>query len=106
MRIGTAALRSLPPNMQGAAWLVSGGFLFTFHSAMIRLLLAPEKPLEILTQFASISAIIDRHLRVQAFAVGEMSAVAPFDCLRLPFAVFVGWAIWTKRPVIWTYIGG
>ena len=36
---------------------------------------------------------------------GEMSAVAPFEYLRLPFAVFVGWLIWGETPVIWTYVG-
>ena len=34
-----------------------------------------------------------------------MSAVAPFEYLRLPFAVFVGWLIWGEMPVIWTYVG-
>jgi drug/metabolite transporter (DMT)-like permease len=274
MRFGTAALRRLPPNIQGAVWLVSGGFIFTSNSAMIRLLSAEvesvqtaffraffsvllltpmmltgkvkpwkserlqghfwrtamgttsmvlgfyavsmlpladatalafsqplfsvvlaalvlreqvrwrrwsativgfigvlvmvrpgsgslqpgaavallnalasatsillvrrlsdsEKPLMILTQFAifstilltlpaiwfwkwpsawgwtlaigvSISATIGQYFWVQAFAVGEMSAVAPFDYLRLPFAVFVGWMIWSEMPVIWTYVG-
>ena len=31
-------LRRLPPNVQGALWLVSGGFIFTATSVMIRLL--------------------------------------------------------------------
>ena len=34
-----------------------------------------------------------------------MSAVAPFEYMRLPFAVFVGWLIWGEMPVIWTYLG-
>jgi drug/metabolite transporter (DMT)-like permease len=38
VRFGTAALRRLPPNVQGALWLVSGGFIFTTNGAMIRLL--------------------------------------------------------------------
>jgi len=274
MRFGTAALRRLPPNIQGAFWLVSGGFIFTTNGAMIRLLsaevesvqsaffravfsvvlLAPmiltgrvkpweskrlqghfwrtamgttsmvlgfyalallpladvtaiafsqplfsvvlgalvlgekvrwrrwtativgfagvlimvrpgegslqfgalvalanalcsatsillvrrlsdsEKPLMILTQFAifstillagpaiwfwkwpsawgwalavgvSATATLGQYFWVQAFAVGEMSAVAPFDYLKLPFAVFVGWLIWGEMPVIWTYVG-
>src|SRR5689334_21547335 len=33
-----AALRRLPPNVQGALWLVRGGFIFTSNGAMIRLL--------------------------------------------------------------------
>ena len=31
-------LRRLPPNVQGALWLVSGGFIFTSTGGMIRLL--------------------------------------------------------------------
>ena len=34
------SLRRLPPNVQGALWLVSGGFIFTSTSVMIRLLSA------------------------------------------------------------------
>ena len=30
----------LPPNVQGALWLVTGGFIFTSNGAMIRLLSA------------------------------------------------------------------
>ena len=38
MRPAVAQFRRLPPNMQGALWLVSGGFIFTSNGAMIRLL--------------------------------------------------------------------
>ena len=53
----------------------------------------------------SASATIGQYFWVQAFKAGEMSAVAPFEYLRLPFAVFVGWLIWGEMPVIWTYVG-
>jgi drug/metabolite transporter (DMT)-like permease len=53
----------------------------------------------------SVTATLGQYFWVQAFASGEMSAVAPFDYLRLPFAVFVGWLIWGDMPVIWTYVG-
>ena len=101
---------------------------------LVRRLSASEAPLMILTQFAlwstlflvvpaiwfwrwptplgwtlavgvSITATLGQYFWVQAFASGEMSAVAPFDYLRLPFAVFVGWMIWGEMPVIWTYVG-
>ncbi|MBS0537302.1 MAG: DMT family transporter [Proteobacteria bacterium] len=101
---------------------------------LVRRLSDSEKPLMILTMFAlfstvlltipaiwfwkwpsawgwalaigvSASATLGQYFWVQAFAVGEMSAVAPFDYLRLPFAVFVGWAIWGEMPVVWTYVG-
>jgi drug/metabolite transporter (DMT)-like permease len=53
----------------------------------------------------ALSATIGQYFWVQAFKSGEMSAVAPFEYLRLPFAVFVGWLIWSETPVIWTYVG-
>jgi drug/metabolite transporter (DMT)-like permease len=101
---------------------------------LVRRLSATETPLMILTQFAlfstlfligpaiwfwrwptpfgwalavgiAITATMGQYFWVQAFAHGEMSAVAPFDYLRLPFAVFVGWMLWGDMPVIWTYVG-
>ncbi len=101
---------------------------------LVRRLSDSEAPLMILTQFAifstlllvlpaiwfwrwpsafgwalavgvSATATLGQYFWVQAFAAGEMSAVAPFDYLRLPFAVFVGWLIWGEMPVIWTYVG-
>lgn len=101
---------------------------------LVRRLSDSEPPLMILTQFAIFStlllalpaiwfwrwpsaygwtlavgiaatATLGQYFWVQAFAAGEMSAVAPFDYLRLPFAVFVGWLIWDEMPVIWTYVG-
>jgi len=53
----------------------------------------------------ALSATIGQYFWVQAFKSGEMSAVAPFEYMRLPFAVFVGWLVWGEMPVIWTYIG-
>jgi drug/metabolite transporter (DMT)-like permease len=53
----------------------------------------------------ALSATIGQYFWVQAFKSGEMSAVAPFEYMRLPFAVFVGWLIWGEMPVIWTYVG-
>jgi drug/metabolite transporter (DMT)-like permease len=101
---------------------------------LVRRLSDSESPLMILTQFAlfstlfligpaiwfwkwptafgwalavgvSLTATLGQYVWVQAFAHGEMSAVAPFDYLRLPFAVFVGWLIWGEMPVVWTYVG-
>ena len=38
MRLLAAQFRHLPANVQGALWLVSGGFIFTLNGVMIRLL--------------------------------------------------------------------
>src|SRR4249919_1985941 len=101
---------------------------------LVRRLSDSETPLMILTQFAifstlllappaiwvwrwpdlwgwvlavgiASSATVGQYFWVQAFKTGEMSAVAPFEYMRLPFAVFVGWLIWSDVPVIWTYVG-
>jgi drug/metabolite transporter (DMT)-like permease len=101
---------------------------------LVRRLSDSEEPLMILTQFAmfstlllalpaiwvwrwpdawgwllavgiALSATAGQFFWVQAFKAGEMSAVAPFEYLRLPFAVFVGWLIWGEMPMIWTYVG-
>ena len=101
---------------------------------LVKRLSDTESPLMILTQFAifstlllappalwvwkwpslwgwglaigvAVTATVGQYFWVQAFKVGEMSAVAPFEYLRLPFAVFVGWLIWHETPVIWTYVG-
>ena len=101
---------------------------------LVKRLSDTESPLMILTQFAifstlllappalwvwkwpdlwgwalaigvALTATVGQYFWVQAFKVGEMSAVAPFEYLRLPFAVFVGWLIWHETPVIWTYVG-
>ena len=53
----------------------------------------------------ALAATVGQYFWVQAFKAGEMSAVAPFEYLRLPFAVFLGWLIWGEMPVIWTYVG-
>ena len=118
----------------GAAVALLNALASATSILLVRRLSDSEKPLMILTQFAifstlllagpaiwfwkwpsgwgwalaigvSISATIGQYFWVQAFAVGERSAVAPFDYLRLPFAVFVGWMIWSEMPVVWTYVG-
>jgi drug/metabolite transporter (DMT)-like permease len=53
----------------------------------------------------AVSATVGQYFWVQAFKAGEMSAIAPFEYLRLPFAVFVGWLVWGEMPEIWTYVG-
>jgi drug/metabolite transporter (DMT)-like permease len=118
----------------GAIVGLLNAFSVAISVLLVRRLSATEAPLMILTQFAifstillalpafwfwrwpspfgwalavgvSITATLGQYFWVQAFASGEMSAVAPFDYLRLPFAVFVGWLIWGDLPMIWTYLG-
>lgn len=124
-----------PGSLQlGALVALANAAMVAFSILLVKRLSDSETPLMILTQFAifstlllalpaiwvwrwpdawgwtlavgiASSATVGQYFWVQAFKAGEMSAVAPFEYLRLPFAVFVGWLIWGEMPVIWTYIG-
>ena len=118
----------------GALVALTNALTVALSILLVRRLSNSESPLMILTQFAiwstlllavpaiwvwrwpdawgwvlavgvSASATIGQYFWVQAFKAGEMSAVAPFEYLRLPFAVFMGWLIWGQMPEIWTYLG-
>ncbi|MCW5734543.1 MAG: DMT family transporter [Enhydrobacter sp.] len=118
----------------GALVALANAAMVAFSILLVKRLSDSESPLMILTQFAifstlllavpaiwvwrwpdlwgwtlavgvAVSATVGQYFWVQAFKAGEMSAVAPFEYLRLPFAVFVGWLIWGEMPLVWTYIG-
>jgi drug/metabolite transporter (DMT)-like permease len=118
----------------GALVALANAAMVAFSILLVKRLSDSETPLMILTQFAiwstlllaapaiwvwrwpdawgwtlavgiAVSATVGQYFWVQAFKAGEMSAVAPFEYLRLPFAVFVGWLIWGEMPVVWTYVG-
>jgi drug/metabolite transporter (DMT)-like permease len=118
----------------GAIVALTNAMTVALSILLVKRLSDSESPLMILTQFAifstlllvvpaiwvwrwpspwgwalavgvSASATVGQYFWVQAFKSGEMSAVAPFEYLRLPFAVFVGWLVWGEMPVIWTYVG-
>ena len=106
----------------GALVALANALTVALSILLVRRLSDSESPLMILTQFAlwstlllavpaiwvwrwpdawgwtlaigvAASATVGQYFWVQAFKAGEMSAVAPFDYLRLPFAVFTGWLI-------------
>jgi drug/metabolite transporter (DMT)-like permease len=118
----------------GAIVAILNAATVAFSILLVKRLSDTETPLMILTQFAifstmlllppalwvwkwpdlwgwtlaigvALTATVGQYFWVQAFKVGEMSAVAPFEYLRLPFAVLLGWLIWNDTPVIWTYVG-
>ncbi|WP_421997013.1 DMT family transporter [Reyranella sp.] len=118
----------------GALVAVANAATVAVSILLVKRLSGTETPLMILTQFAifstlllalpaiwvwrwpdlfgwmlavgvALTATVGQYFWVQAFKAGEMSAVAPFEYLRLPFAVFVGWLIWSEVPGIWTYVG-
>ena len=68
-------LRRLPPNVQGALWLVSGGFIFTSTSAMIRLLSTQVESV----QTAFFRAVISVILLLPMIAAGRTSFALNFS---------------------------
>lgn len=42
---------------------------------------------------------------IRAYTAGEATAVAPFDYLRLPFSVAMGFWLFAELPSIWTLVG-
>ena len=118
----------------GALIALANAMLVAISILMVKRLSATESPMMILTMFAifstvllagpaiwvwrwpdltgwllavgvALTATVGQYFWVQAFRAGEMSMVAPFEYLRLPFAVFVGWLLWQEMPVIWTFVG-
>ncbi len=46
-----------------------------------------------------------QHCMIRGFAVGEATAVAPFDYMRLIFAVALGFIFFFEVPDLWTVVG-
>jgi drug/metabolite transporter (DMT)-like permease len=42
----------------------------------------------------------------RAYAAADVSMVQPFDFTRLPFAVGLGWFMFSELPDLWTWVGG
>jgi drug/metabolite transporter (DMT)-like permease len=42
----------------------------------------------------------------RAYAAADASAIQPFDFLRLPFAILVGFVLFAEWPDLWSVIGG
>ncbi|EDP66468.1 hypothetical protein BAL199_15443 [alpha proteobacterium BAL199] len=46
------------------------------------------------------------HLAVtRGFAAGEASLVMSFEYVRMPFAAFIGWLVFSEVPTLWTFLG-
>ena len=47
-----------------------------------------------------------QRLYSRAFATGDVGSIAPFDFTRLPFAIAIGFVVFSELPDVWTIIGG
>ena len=50
-------------------------------------------------------SIYGQRALARAYASSEASAVQPFDFIRMPFAVAIGWAMFNELPDAWTWAG-
>ena len=53
-----------------------------------------------------VSASIGHLAMTRAFAVTDVTAVLPFDYLRLPFVAIIGFLVFTQVPDLMTWVGG
>jgi len=60
-----------------------------------------------LAMMAAVGAVgaFAQHCMIRGFAVGEATAVAPFDYVRLIFAVALGFIFFFEVPDLWTVVG-
>jgi drug/metabolite transporter (DMT)-like permease len=47
-----------------------------------------------------------QRLYSRAFATGDVGSITPFDFTRLPFAIAIGFVIFSELPDVWTIVGG
>lgn len=47
-----------------------------------------------------------QRLYSRAFATGDVGSIAPFDFTRLPFAIAIGFVVFSELPDLWTIVGG
>ncbi len=47
-----------------------------------------------------------QRLYSRAFATGDVGSIAPFDFTRLPFAIAIGFVVFSQLPDVWTVLGG
>jgi drug/metabolite transporter (DMT)-like permease len=121
--------------LQAAAFVAVGGALLTSVAAMmVKRLSAHEPALRVLATFAIFStllmavpaivvwrwpsptvwlyvaaiglcATIGQYFWVRGYAIAQASAVAPFDYLRMPLSVLMGFLVFAELPTIWTLAG-
>ena len=53
-----------------------------------------------------VTATIGHIAMTRAFAATEVTAILPFDYLRLPFVAVIGFIVFAQVPDLWTWIGG
>jgi drug/metabolite transporter (DMT)-like permease len=121
--------------LQAAALVAVAAALLTSISAMmVKRLSAHESALRVLATFAIFStlltvvpaivvwrwpspavwlcvaaiglcATIGQYFWVRGYAIAQASAVAPFDYLRMPLSVMMGFLVFAELPTIWTLVG-
>jgi drug/metabolite transporter (DMT)-like permease len=83
------------------------GVIATLVSAVPAFMVWKEPTLEQVFWLALIGALgaTAQYMVIRAYRIGEATAVAPFDYIRLLLAALVGWLVFAEQPDIWTGVG-
>lgn len=95
------ATRAMPPGTPSSIVTLSA----TGGMAIGGAFLAPFETWQPISPFvwgvlaaAAIAVALGSHFLIMAYRSAETSAVAPFRFASVPFAILVGWAIWSQAP--------
>lgn len=83
------------------------GIIATIVSLVPAVMVWKQPTLEQLFWLALIGALgaTAQYMVIRAYRIGEATAVAPFDYVRLLLAGAVGWVVFAEEPDIWTAVG-
>jgi drug/metabolite transporter (DMT)-like permease len=113
---------------------IGGAFLTSMGAMMVKRLSQHEPAIRVLATFAIFStlimivpaiivwrwpsptvwlylaalglcATIGQYFWVRGYAIAQASAVAPFDYLRMPLSVMMGFLVFAELPTLWTLVG-
>lgn len=119
----------------GVFMVIGGGVCIAFSAMILKVMLRTDTPDKAaiyqsiyMLPFASVAALFvwewptaeqwfwgfmlgagsttAQRLYSRAFATGDVGSIAPFDFTRLPFAIAIGFVIFSELPDIWTIAGG
>jgi len=105
----TVIMIKLLSRTESAAAIVTYMLLFVTPISLIPALFVWKTPqLEAWPALVAlgVSASIGHLAMTRAFAVTDVTAVLPFDYLRLPFVAIIGFFVFTQVPDFMTWVGG
>lgn len=120
---------------EGAMWVLASAVLFAGSALFVKILARDDRP-DTITMYQllymlpinfipslfvwvwptpeqwfwaamiGVLTTIAQRCYTRAYAAADASAIQPFDFLRLPFAVLLGFIMFAELPDLWSVIGG